>query len=529
MLRCFDSSYRAIRITLTCMLLVAMLPAVAQKSKKLRKKVYEADDMLEVKDYLNALDIYQEVWDQDSSNAEVAYSIGVCMYNLRSEKMNSLYWLEKAEQMGIRKSAYYLGNLYHLLFRFDEALAAYNRYSHVDEEDREHTLSEIERLKDITITAIEMIKYPVSAVVENLGGNINSQAADYAPLISNNGNSIIFTSRRKGSTGGQVDAYREYYEDVYISHRQGTDWTKPESISPNINTETHDATVALSPGAQVLFFYRTNPSLIGGDIYTSMFNGREWSEPRMMEEQVNTIEGAESSASITADSTVFYFSSNRPGGLGGRDIYRVVKLPNGNWSKALNLGPSVNTPYDDDAPFITSDGKTLYFSSKGHTNMGGFDIFRTMLDDEGAWGQPENLGYPVNSVGDDIYLVLASDGSQGYFSSARNDGYGQTDIYSILLSSAQMEFSIVRGSVISSGDQTTVPAKITLIDDDNRTVQGIYNVSTKGKYLMIISPDKRYKVVVEAEGHYPYTEQLMFVPGNGNEMEVDIKLTKKTP
>lgn len=429
--------------------------------------------------------------------------------------------------MGMVRSAYYLGNLYHLLFRFDEALAAYNRYSHIDKEEREYTLAEIERLKDITITAMEMTKYPVSAVVENLGGNINSQAADYAPLITNNGNSLIFTSRRKGSTGGMVDAYREYYEDVYISNRQGMDWTKPVSISPNINTETHDATVALSPSEQVLFFYRTNPSLIGGDIYTSKFNGREWSKPQIMEEQVNTIEGAESSASITADSTVFYFSSNRPGGLGGRDIYRVVKLPNGNWSKALNLGPAINTPYDDDAPFITPDGKTLYFSSEGHTNMGGFDIFRSMINDDGTWSQPENLGYPVNSVGDDIYLVLSSDGSQGYFSSARNDGYGQTDIYSVVLSSVQMEFAIVRGNVMSS-DDIAVPAKVTLIDDDSRTIQGIYNVSTKGKYLMVISPDKRYKLVVEAEGHYPYTDQLMFVPGNGNEMEVDIKLTRKT-
>jgi tetratricopeptide (TPR) repeat protein len=515
------------RAVFTCVMLVAMLPAFAQKSSKLRKKLYDADDKLEVRDYLNALDIYTEVWDEDSSNAEVAYNIGKCLYNVRSRRMESLYWFEKAEKMGARKSSYYLGTLYHLLFRFDDALAAYNRYSQIPDKARDHSLAEIDRMKYTSITATEMIKYPVSAVVDNLGPSINSQASDYSPLIANNGASLIFTSRRKGGTGGQVDAYREYYEDIYISHKQGGEWTRPMSISPNINTETHDATVALSPSERVLFFYRTDHGLTGGDIYTSQFTGSEWSEPKIMEEQVNTAGGVESSASISPDSTVFYFSSNMPGGFGGRDIYRVVKLPNGNWSKALNLGPTVNTPYDDDSPFIHGEGKVLYFSSKGHTNMGGFDIFRTILNEDGTWTQPENLGYPVNSVDDDIYLVLSKDGTNGYFSSARSNGFGQTDIYSIKLTPLQMEFSVVRGNVVSNESGTAVPARITLIDDDSRVVQGIYNVSNRGKYLMIICPDKRYKVVVEAEGYYPYTDQLLFVPGGNNEMEQDIKLTKK--
>src|SRR5690606_258080 len=137
----------------------------------------------------------------------------------------------------------------------------------------------------------------------------------------------------------------------------------------------------------------------------------------------------ESYASITPNDKVIYFSSNRDGGFGGKDIYKIERLPNGSWSKAVNLGSTVNTPYDDDAPFIHSDGRTLFFSSQGHQNMGGFDIFKTKLNDNGEWTTPENIGFPINTVNDDIYFVLAADGKTGYYSSSQQGGFGGQDIY----------------------------------------------------------------------------------------------------
>lgn len=516
------------------MIIITMMmiqPVFAQKNKPTSRLWKEADQLLEINDYYNALTVYKEIWKKDSVKPELSYKIGLCMYSMRSMRDQSFPYFKRAQKYGYERASYYLGHLHHLAMQFDEALIAYNRYLEIPADERDFSDIEVERMKAMTLTAMEMTKHPVSAEVINMGNTINSRYADYSPLITKDGNTLIFTSRREGSTGNLTDAYKEYFEDVYISHKKDGKWSTPASISSEINTNTHDASVALSPHETALYIYRTDEALTGGDIYLSKFNGREWGEPAMMETEINTEEGWEASGSISQDSSVFYFSSNREGGYGGKDIYRVVKLPNGKWSKALNLGPEVNTPYDDDAPFIFADNKTLYFSSRGHTTMGGYDIFRTRLSDDGSWSFPENLGYPVNSVDDDIYLVLSPDGKKGYYSSTRDDGYGQTDIYSVRMSSNEREYSIVKGMVLSA-DSTggAVAAKITLIDDDTRQVQGVYNSSGKGRYLMIISPEKHYKIMIEADGYHPYIDSLSFVPaGTGNEMEQRVKLEKKKP
>jgi Tol biopolymer transport system component len=528
MLRCYDRSIRPARLLILALALMVQ-PVFAQKDKASKRQMKEANALVEINDFYRALSIYKQVWQKDSSSAELAFRIGQCMYNLRSMREASFPYLKRAQRFGVEKASYYLGILYHMQEDFPEALSAYNRYMELPKDERDFNDTEVERLKAMTLTAMEMTKHPVSAVVENIGKPVNSVYPDYSPLVTKDGNTLIFTSRREGSTGNLKDAYNEYYEDVYITKRKNGKWSDPVSISSNINTSTHDASVALSPGERTLYIYRTDEALTGGDIYLTSYNGKDWDEPAKMETQINTEEGWEASGSISSDSSIFYFSSNREGGYGGKDIYRVVKLPNGKWSQALNLGPEVNTPYDDDAPFFHADGKTLYFSSKGHTSMGGFDIFRSTLSEDGLWSNPVNLGYPVNSVDDDIYLVLSPDGTEGYFSSGRAEGVGQMDIYSVMMTPVATEYSIVRGTV-TSADSTAggVSAKITLIDDDSRQVEGVYNVSGKGKYVMIISPDRHYKIMVEADGYYPYIDYMSYVPsGNGNEMEHTIKLRKK--
>jgi hypothetical protein len=503
----------------------------AQKGRKgTAKTIKDADRLIEINDYYNALKLYKQAWQSDSSSAELSYKIGLCMYNLRTMREASFPYFRKAQKFGYEKASYYLGTLYHLQSQFEEALNSYNRYMDIPKYEREISDPDVERMKASALIAMEMVRHPVSAVVQNMGSTINSPYPDYSPLITKDGNTLIFTSRREGSSGNLTDAYNDYFEDVYVSKKQNGQWTKPASIGENINTSTHDASVTFSPAQTALYIYRTSEDLTSGDIYISKLKSHIWTEPVKLESEINTEDGWEASGSITQDSSVFYFSSNRPGGYGGKDLYRVVKLPNGKWSKALNLGPEVNTPYDDDAPFIHADNKTLYFSSRGHTTMGGYDIFRTRLLADGSWSFPENLGYPVNSVDDDIYLVLSPDGTQGYYSSTRPEGLGQTDIYSVQMSSNESEYSIIKGQVMTSDSTVAnIPAKITLLDDDSHKVEGMYNVGNKGKYLMIISPEKRYKIMVEADGYYPYIDVISFVPsGSGNEMEQVVKLVKKT-
>ena len=230
---------------------------------------------------------------------------------------------------------------------------------------------------------------------------------------------------------------------------------------------------------------------------------------KIFEAHINSENSAESSISIAPDLSTIYFSSNRPGGYGGKDIYRVTRMPDNTWSNPMNLGPVINSPYDEDAPFIHPDGITLYFSSKGHKNMGGFDIFRTVRDENNNWSSPENLGFPINSIADDIYLISTFDGRQVYFSSNRDEGKGNMDIYKGEILDPQTSQIILKGTV-TTNDPEFMPVKstITIIDFESKELQGIYRTNKNGKYILVLLPRKKYKVLIEADGYYPYSTEI---------------------
>ncbi len=236
-----------------------------------------------------------------------------------------------------------------------------------------------------------------------------------------------------------------------------------------------------------------------------------WSEPELLPGEINS-DAIETSASISNDEHTVYFSSNREGGYGGMDIWRVKKLPTGEWSKAQNLGSVINTEFDEDSPFIHADGKTLYFISKGHKSMGGYDIFHTKVDDEGKWSKPVNLGYPVNTLANDLNFVMSADKLTGYYSSSAAGGYGGQDLYKINFKLDAEILSVVKGGV-ASNDTSHIPieAVITLIDKRTKAVQGEYksNAST-GRFIMVVSPGSSYQVVVEAEGYHTYSGEVFF-------------------
>lgn len=475
--------------------------------KELARKMKVADDYYDFYDFRNALKAYQEIYPLDSLNPRLNYKIGISIYSLRRKQETAIPYFERAAAKNVFDAYYYLGQLYHLTLRFDEALAAYNKYKSCPGEKR-FSDKEIERQIIITNTAEEMMKKPARISIVNMDDPINSSYPDYVPLTSADESVMIFTSRRPGSTGNLLDPNGEYFEDVYISYRMDDGWTEPKSISPNINTNGHDACVALSANGEKLFIYRTNEDLTAGDIYISKLEGREWSVPEKLGPDINTEEGWEPSASISADEEAFYFSSNRAGSLGEKDIYRVVKLPNGQWSLATNLGSVINTPYDEDSPFIHPDGKTLYFSSKGHKNMGGYDIYKTVKDENGVWSEPENLGYPINTVDNDIYFVMNVSGTVGYYSSARDGGKGETDIYALKMPENEFNLTAVKGTVLSEDKDEPVMAKITLVDEETKEVLEYKTNKLTGKYLLIITPGVNYQILVEADGYYPYNDQV---------------------
>jgi outer membrane protein OmpA-like peptidoglycan-associated protein len=231
--------------------------------------------------------------------------------------------------------------------------------------------------------------------------------------------------------------------------------------------------------------------------------------PVKLNENINSSKW-EGSVSVSADGSVLYFSSEREGGFGGKDIYRSKRLPNGQWGKATNMGPAINTPYDDDAPVIHPDGITLYFSSQGHNSMGGFDIFNTTLNDSGFWSKPVNLGYPVNTTDDDIFYAPTADNKRAYYSSFRNDGFGEKDIYMITLpEKVEAPLAVYTGEITSLMGGVPEGATITVKDNATGEVVGVYTPnSSTGKYLFILPPGKNYNITYEAEGYLFQSENL---------------------
>jgi outer membrane protein OmpA-like peptidoglycan-associated protein len=262
----------------------------------------------------------------------------------------------------------------------------------------------------------------------------------------------------------------------------------------------------------------------------------------------------EPSVCLSADERTLFFVSDRPGGLGGRDIYMCRRLPNGKWSAPINLGPPINTPYDEDGPFFHPDGKTLFYSSNGPNSMGGFDIFRTELRPDSTWAPPINLGYPINTPGDDIYFVLSASGLHGYYASERDDSYGEKDIYLIDFSTLQVaaqpteskeeelnvssepasapvfrpNLTLVTGIIYDSQTQAPLEATITIIDNVRaETLAVLTSNAATGKYLISLPAGKNYGIAVTAPGYAFHSENFIVEESMGyREVRKDIGLNR---
>ncbi len=330
-------------------------------------------------------------------------------------------------------TSFYLGECYHLDMQLDKAKEAFLNFITItkDVDDDLKKLAEV-RVEQVR-NAVKAIENPKKTSIINLEA-VNSQYADYSPIISFDGNSLYFTSRRPWKNNEtepfRDPMYNDYPEDIYVSKKnEKGNWSEPKRMDfclPNNN----EATIAVSADQKRIYVYQDN---IGdGDIFYSDFSNNKFQEIKPLEyEGVNT-KYWETHCTVTLDGLQMYFVSDRPGGFGGRDIYRIVKLPDGTWSQPMNLGEKINTANEEDAPFIASDNKTLFFASNGPESIGGFDIFYTVSDEDGQWATPVNIGYPINSTGDDVFFTTTTDGERGYITSYREHGKGEKDIYEVI-------------------------------------------------------------------------------------------------
>ncbi|GAB5418954.1 MAG: hypothetical protein Crog4KO_00650 [Crocinitomicaceae bacterium] len=419
---------------------------------------------------------------------------------------------------------YYLAKCYHLDERIDDAENYYNLFlENSAKKSRLVDLAEL-GLKQLVIARREMAS-PRSAIVKNVGAAVNGPEADYAPVVSLDGNSLYFTSRRKWdnvSDGTFRDPMLyDLPEDIFVSYADFDGvWTEPARLEFCVDS-LNEATIGVSADERRIFVYEDRSG--GGDIYYSdiLENGRFDEMQKLRYNELNS-DYWETHCTMTPDGQHLYFASDRPGGYGGRDIYRLTRLPNGEWSKAQNMGPEINTPYDEDSPFIAVNNKTLYYASNGAESMGGFDIFVTFRDEENNWSPPANMGFPINSTGDDIYYTTTVDGLRGYLSSFRKNGFGEKDIYEVQndylgnrpISSLQGQFVMLDGSPIPNDLDVKIVCTNCELEADKKFHP---RIKSEGRFFAPLKRCKDYELEFYQNGDLLETKKFVTACNNENE------------
>lgn len=421
---------------------IVNLTSFAQEQDKEQSKLY-MDQAREIMAATRAMDDARELMitaaDFDTTNVLANFEAGHMQIETINRERAVKYFLRIYRQNPNYRFdlEFWIARSYHYGFAFDKAIDFYTRYKNKlaknsgyggrDKVDLKIVDESLQQCKN----GKEFMADPKPYVITNIGREINSEFEDYGPVLNSNEDEIIFTTRRRDdNTNPNVADDNKPYEDIFISTKAGGKWKSAKNIGPPVNTAYYESNLALSPDGNSLYIYRDEN---GGDIFVSeKKDDGTWSEPTPLPGVINS-SYRESSVSVSADGKTLYFASDRPGGIGGSDIYVCTKDGKGEWTRTKNLGATINTSEDEDGPFISYDGKTLYFSSQAHKGMGGFDIFKSTLSnaEKNEWGEPENLGYPINSPDNDAFFTSTKDGKRGYYSTVREDGLGYDDIYVI--------------------------------------------------------------------------------------------------
>ena len=465
--------------------------------------------------YSEALNHYLKANEFNPNNAELNFKIGVCYYN-SAQKYECLQYFKKAYELDSnvdKKITYYLGRGLHLNYQFDQAIGFYSQYA-ASIRNRDET-EYVNRLIVQCRNGKEIVKDTLNVRITNLGSDVNSEYREYAPLVTSDGSKMYFTSRRKGSTGNNIAEDGMYFEDIYEISRTEHGWTQARGVGRPLNTQLHDAAVGLSPDGQQLFVYMDQN---GGDIFVSQLRGSRWSRPECVGEKINSPHH-ESKAALSYDNKTLYFISDRPDlSIGGRDIFYSERDYMGNWSEPKNLGSTVNTKYDEVDIFLHPDGRTIYFSSAGHNSMGGLDIFRTVKNEKGEWSTPVNIGFPINTPGDDAFFVTTASGRIAYFASVRPEGYGLHDIYEIefLINEDKPEektervlVTLVKGAVKDKTTGFPLEADIEIVDNEkDEVVANFVTNSVSGAYLINLPSGRNYGINVSKAGYLFHSENF---------------------
>ncbi len=502
---------------------------------------------------------YNDLFDEAAHHFEIAASIdptsfeanfkaGLC-HERGVRPQECLKYFEQAHKIkpnGEEELVYLLGRGMHLNNRFDEAIKYYkqalndkrvhNAYNaRIKDKSLYISTEKIAQLIRNCENGKQLVLNPLDVEIKNLGPNINGKFPDYVPVLTADESRIFFTTRREG----EKDPYSgHHYEEVFYADKdvKKDEWKPAKNIGRTINaSHKNESAVSISPDGSTLFIYDER------DLYYCTLNGNDWSKPQPLKE-INT-KHWETHCSISADGTELFFASDRPGGKGNLDLYVAKKQPDGKWGDIQNLGPNINTEFDEEAPFIHYDGVTLYFSSRGHNSMGGYDIFYSTRNPDGSWNKPVNIGYPINTASDDVYFVINPSKKRAYYSSARgDDSYGDKDIYMITMPEPKVlvtvenkpeekpkpKITVTTVYGVITDERTGQPLEAEVTITDNETGKVVFKSKTNsatGKYVVTLPSGKNYGFRVDKKDYTFHSENFDLPLGTeSKEYEKNAKL-----
>ena len=504
------------------------------QGQSLKDHVQKGDRFYERKDYGNAWKNYKEALALDPDDPHTNYKAGISALH-EDNFSQAVQCLERAYLADPNIDpdiSYHIGMAYQKNHQFGEAR---KHFQTVKEKNKRMSSVASQKIKEC-ILGDSIMKLRVDGEVEVLNEVVNSSFSEFAPLITHDGNTLVFTSDRSD------DAYEvksgTNSEDVYMTRKMSGVWATPEKIGMPINVKFHEAATYITPDGNTMLLYYEDG---GGDIYTSSLVDNKWSNPQALNKFINHPQYRESSACISRDGKRLYFSSNRPGGRGGFDIYVCLLSENGQWGRPSNLGSTVNTKGDEEWPFLHADDVTLFFASTGHATLGDYDIFKTVLS-QGRWSRPENLGYPINSSSYEGHFVMTEGGATGYFSSLRKQTETGSDIYQVTFSpsshsgqepvaevikpasvSSADHNNIVtnlRGRVIDVTDTSPLVASIRLVDNSSKTIVSSATSDAEGNFELVIPQKGNYGLTTEKAG-YMFNSMNFNVPAFDKYQEID--------
>lgn len=512
---------------------------ITLSAKGVDKLVEKARIHTEFYRYELALEILDDVLKTEPDNAEANFLAGKSYCELLNFK-DALPHLEKAynKDKNIDKylSWYYAEALRYEL-KLDEAEKMYQEYlSGATEND--YFYEEAKLAVVHCKQAKSLLKKERKLPIVNLSKSVNSEYSDYAPVLNKDETKLYFTSRRPGNFG-EKKKLKFYDEDIFVSKKVDDAWTVAKRIGVPLNSKGHDASVCFSPDGKTFYIYKHQKQDI---FYSEMGSDSIWSKPKRMDIDFNKKKIHEPSVFFAADGKTMYYVSEIDGGFGKKDIFVSKMGEDGKWQKGENLGAEINTPMDEDAPFVTVTGDTLFFSSKGHVGYGGYDIFMCVKASDGKWSEPENVGFPINSSGNDIYFVMTKDGKTGFFSSVRDDSHGSKDIFmasfdkeifeddstdkqdSLLVDNNNKKLIKLSGFITDV--QTMVPLDANLVFSGSNNNKNSSS-QTDGNYGVELENSGNYFVTITKNGYFPKNMNINIPDGQENNKQ-DFQLWKES-